>query len=135
LYLPTRLSDLLLGDVVRIGPSKLSFATVKAHHDIYEQHKPLFRKSDWYSGGIAGSILFERDPAVHAGMKNALKPNFGPRYLKNTAESFVMELVKIFPRLLVESRADEGKDNNSTSSVDVCRLFTMFAFDTIGEKR
>jgi hypothetical protein len=121
---------LLLGDVVRIGPNKLSFATVQAHHDIYEQHKLLFTKSDWYSGGIAGSILFERDPAVHAQMKNALRPNFGPRYLKNTAEGFVMELVKMFPRLLIESRTDE-KDSKS---VDVCRLFTMFAFDTIGER-
>ncbi|KAI0393405.1 cytochrome P450 [Xylariaceae sp. FL0594] len=127
------------GDVVRIGPNKLSFATTQAHHDIYEQHKLLFRKSDWYSGGIARSILFERDPVVHAELKNALKPNFGPQYLKHSAEDFILELMKKIPRLLLlDSRPSgingegDGGSAGMTRSVDVSRLFTMFSFDVIG---
>ncbi|KAI3326974.1 cytochrome P450 [Xylariaceae sp. AK1471] len=116
------------GEVVRIGPNKLSFVTVSAYHDIYE-HKPLFRKSDWYSGGLPSAIIFEREPAAHAQIRNALKHNFGPRYLRNTAGNIILDLSKMFSRL---AGSHDGSKKDSAITVDVCRLFTMFAFDTIG---
>ncbi|KAI1263792.1 cytochrome P450 [Xylariaceae sp. FL1019] len=110
------------GDVVRIGPNKLSFATVQAHHDVYG-NKPLFRKSDWYSGGRAGGIIFERNPVVHNHTRKALIAGFSTRYLRDKLEEPVKELLDMVPRLLGQGEKE---------STEVCRLFTMISFDTIG---
>ncbi|KAI8623144.1 cytochrome P450 [Xylariaceae sp. FL1651] len=105
------------GTVIRTGPNKLSFATVQAHHDIYG-HKPLFRKSEWYTGGLPGGIVFERDPIEHAHIRKALSP-----------KSSILDLTKTIPKLVAGFHEDE---KSQTVTIDVCRLFTMFTFDTIG---
>ncbi|KAI1324450.1 cytochrome P450 [Xylariaceae sp. FL0255] len=116
------------GNVVRTGPNKLSFATVQAHHDIYG-HKPLFPKSEWYSGGRFGGIVFERRPEAHVQIRKALAPHFRPRYLRENVEETILDLMSMVPRLLAETETG-AKDGGA--AVDICRLFTMIAFDVIG---
>ena len=72
------------GDVVRIAPSELSFATPDAYKDIYTQTgSATFIKSKFYkvSNFTASDIIGESDISVHAHMRKLWAHGFSARAL------------------------------------------------------
>ncbi|KAI1343575.1 cytochrome P450 [Xylariaceae sp. FL0016] len=116
------------GDLIRTGPNHLSFATIQAHRDIYG-YKPLFPKSEWYTGGRPHGIIFERDPTKHSQIRKALSSGFSPRALREDIEPTAEDLSKGLVALLA---ASDGSQNDNARRIDVGEAFTMFAFDVIG---
>ena len=87
--------------MVRIAPNELSFNTAQSWKDIYGTRKghQTFLKSSFYDGAsfadLAHSIVSERDPTVHAGMRKLLSPAFSDRALSQ--QESLLDCVQRYP--------------------------------------
>ncbi|KAK2602804.1 hypothetical protein N8I77_009309 [Diaporthe amygdali] len=113
------------GDIVRIAPNELSFASVQAFRDIYgppSKTRKLFPKSKlFYDTGIQ-SIAYEMDPDEHAKQYKVFAPSFRASAVRSQ-EHVVQDHVDLFMSQL-KSRGGAG--------IDATAWFEWLAFDIIG---
>ncbi|KAI0380815.1 cytochrome P450 [Hypomontagnella monticulosa] len=119
------------GDVVRIAPNELSFATVQAHRDIYstpsKTRKPFLKCGKFYQNGDVTNIFYERDPAEHGRMRKILAQGLSGTYMK-AHEHIIHEYVDMFVRKVGEISATRGG-----RGVDVTEAVPWLAFDIMGK--
>ncbi|KAI0835325.1 cytochrome P450 [Hypoxylon sp. FL0890] len=119
------------GDVIRIAPNELSFATIEAHRDIYstpsKTKKPFLKCGKFYNNGDVSNIFYELDPVEHAKMRKILASGFSGTAMK-THEHIIHQYVDMFVRKMGElSAARRGFGVNVTETVP------WLAFDVMGE--
>ncbi|KAI1414381.1 cytochrome P450 [Hypoxylon sp. FL1857] len=119
------------GDIVRIAPNELSFATVQAHRDIYstpsKTKKPFLKCGRFYNNGDVSNIFYELDPVEHGKMRKILAAGFSGSAMK-THEHIIHQYVDMFVRKIGElSAANRG------AGVDVTEAVPWLAFDVMGE--
>lgn len=117
-----------VGDIIRIAPNELSFATVQSFKDIYgpaSKSRKLFLKSDrFYDIGIS-NIAFEMDPEEHAKQYKLFAPAFRSSALRSQ-EHIIHEHVDLFIDQL-------GRLGVSTEkSLNISLWFEWLTFDIIG---
>ncbi|KAJ0114884.1 hypothetical protein J7T55_004626 [Diaporthe amygdali] len=116
------------GDVLRLAPNELSFASVQAYRDIYGHvttGKERFLKSDAYDTEEP-RISSVRDPAVHAAQRKALSHAFSARALRDQ-EDVVHQYVNLFMKQLGNFGAGGLKP------VNVTEAYNWLTFDVIGD--
>ncbi len=117
-----------LGDVIRIAPNELSFATAQSFKDIYgppSKSRKLFPKSDrFYDIGIS-NIAFEMDPEEHAKQYKIFAPAFRASALRSQ-EHIIHKHVDLFVVQLCRLGVSTDK------SVDMSQWFEWLTFDIIG---
>ncbi|KAI1499842.1 putative cytochrome P450 [Biscogniauxia marginata] len=117
------------GDVVRIAPNELSFATIQSFKDIYgppSKSRKLFPKSDrFYDIGIT-NIAFEMDPEKHAKQYKMFAPAFRASALRSQ-EHVIQEHVDLFISQLHRKGASTGE------SLNMALWLEWLTFDIIGE--
>ncbi|KAI0154955.1 cytochrome P450 [Xylariaceae sp. FL1272] len=118
------------GDIVRIAPNELSFATVQASRDIYgqpAQKQKQFLKSNFYNiPGIEEAIVNARNPAEHARQRKYLATGFSAKSLRDQ-EHVVHEYVDLLIHQLGRLGHPEGP------GVDIGDAFQWLAFDVVGD--
>lgn len=116
------------GDVIRIAPDELSFASVQAYRDIYGHKttgKERFLKSDTYDTEEP-RITSVRDPTVHASQRKALSHAFSARALRDQ-EDVIHEYVD----LLIKQLGNFGA--SGLEPINVTDAYNWLTFDIIGE--
>ncbi|KAH7190031.1 cytochrome P450 [Fusarium oxysporum] len=87
------------GDVVRIAPNELSFATAQAYDDIYGhafKDKKKFIKGSWYDvAGDHPGIVSVRDPVQHSRQRKYLSHVFSAKSLRGQ-ETLIHGYVDLF---------------------------------------
>ncbi|CAJ2504076.1 Uu.00g114700.m01.CDS01 [Anthostomella pinea] len=130
--LPFIVHDLHLkyGDVVRIGPNEVSFATSQAFQDIHghvSKGKGRFLKTDFYDNDDPNPrITTARDPEVHARQRKALSHGFSAKSLRDQ-EDVVHKYVDMF----VEQLANIGE--HGEKALNMSDVFNWLTFDIIGD--
>ncbi|KAL4810221.1 cytochrome P450 [Aspergillus unguis] len=117
------------GDIVRIAPNELSFATAQAFRDIYgapSKTRKLFPKSDRFYDNGHPNIAFVLDPEEHARQHRMFAPQFRPSAVR-TQEPIVHAHVDLW----VDQLAARGR--NGEVPLDVSKWFEWLTFDIIGE--
>ncbi|EWG53831.1 hypothetical protein FVEG_12172 [Fusarium verticillioides 7600] len=118
------------GDVVRIAPNELSFATVQAYKDIYghaTKDKKKFIKGDWYeTAGDHPGIVSVRDPAQHSRQRKYLSHAFSAKSLRGQ-ETVIHRYVDMFIGQLRKLGSPEG------SGINVEEALNWLTFDIIGD--
>ncbi|KAG8163263.1 hypothetical protein KVR01_006560 [Diaporthe batatas] len=116
------------GDVIRIAPNELSYASLQAYRDIYGHKttgKERFLKSDTYDNDEP-RISSVRDPVVHAEQRKALSHAFSARALRDQ-EDVVHGYVDLFIKQLGNFGAGGLKPINVTDA------YNWLTFDIIGD--
>ncbi|KAI1423449.1 cytochrome P450 monooxygenase-like protein [Xylaria sp. FL1777] len=118
------------GDVVRIGPNELSFATVEAFQDIHghvSKGKARFLKTEFYDNDDpTPRITGARDPEVHARQRKSLSHAFSAKSLRGQ-EEVVQNYVDAFTRQLARL------GQNGKKAINVSETFNWLTFDVIGD--
>ncbi|KAH8728461.1 cytochrome P450, partial [Phaeosphaeriaceae sp. PMI808] len=87
------------GDVVRIAPNELSFASIQSFKDIYghsTKGKLPFLKSAWYDRDeVSPGIVSTRDPVDHRQQRRSLSSGFSAKSLREQ-EHIVQRYVNLF---------------------------------------
>lgn len=115
------------GNIVRIGPNELSFATPEAYRDIYGHAtggKKRFLKSRSYERAVP-RITSVRDPAEHAQQRKALANAFSAKALRDQ-EGVVHQYVDLLLQQLGNFGAGGQKPVNVTDA------YNWLTFDIIG---
>ena len=116
------------GDVVRISPNELSFASVDSYRDIYTPTgEATFIKSQFYkvSNFTSSDIIGEADVAVHASMRKLWAYGFSAKALLSH-EELEQRYVDLFIRQIrARGTGREG--------MNVVAWFNYMTFDIIGE--
>lgn len=116
------------GDVVRIAPDEISFASIQSFKDIYgppSKTRKLFPKSELFYDDGNPNIAYERDPDKHAVVHQLFAPPFRTQALRYQ-EPVIHEHTDCFIEKLVElSRESEG--------FNVAHAFEWLTFDIMGE--
>lgn len=116
------------GDVIRIAPDELSFASVQAYRDIYGHKtagKERFLKSDYYDTEEP-RISSVRDPTAHASQRKALSYAFSARALRDQ-EDVVHEYVNLLVKQLDKFGA------GGLEPINVTDAYNWLTFDVIGD--
>lgn len=116
------------GDVIRLAPNELTFASVQAYRDIYGHvttGKERFLKSDAYDTEEP-RISSVRDPAVHASQRKALSHAFSARALRDQED-----VVHQYVDLLVKQLGNFGA--GGLKPINVTEAYNWLTFDVIGE--
>ncbi|KAJ8133530.1 hypothetical protein O1611_g82 [Lasiodiplodia mahajangana] len=120
------------GDVIRIGPNDLSFATSEAFQDIHghmSQGKSRFLKTEFYENDDpTPRITSARDPEVHARQRKALSHAFSAKSLREQ-EDIVQSYVNGF----VDQLAKIGEDGKK--ALNMAETFNWLTFDVIDNSR
>ncbi|KAI2706025.1 hypothetical protein CBS147332_7269 [Penicillium roqueforti] len=120
------------GDIVRVSPNELSFASAESWKSIYGH--PVggtitMVKSEFYemfgSGFDSLCIASERNPRVHSRMRKSLTPAFSTKALVEQ-ESIVQSCIDGF----IEKVGERGTRGEG---LDLSKWFEMLAFDIVGE--
>ncbi|KAI3199307.1 hypothetical protein CBS147311_6036 [Penicillium roqueforti] len=120
------------GDIVRVSPNELSFASAESWKSIYGH--PVggtitMVKSEFYemfgSGFDSLCIASERNPRVHSRMRKSLTPAFSTEALVEQ-ESIVQSCIDGF----IERVGERG---TREEGLDLSKWFEMLAFDIVGE--
>ncbi|KAI3228057.1 hypothetical protein DTO012A7_6640 [Penicillium roqueforti] len=120
------------GDIVRVSPNELSFASAESWKSIYGH--PVggtitMVKSEFYemfgSGFDSLCIASERNPRVHSRMRKSLTPAFSTEALVEQ-ESIVQSCIDGF----IEKVGERG---TREEGLDLSKWFEMLAFDIVGE--
>ncbi|KAF2967357.1 hypothetical protein GQX73_g6227 [Xylaria multiplex] len=118
------------GDVVRVGPNELSFATPEAYQDIHghvSKGKARFLKTEFYDNDDpTPRITGARDPEVHARQRKALSHAFSAKSLRDQ-EEIVQKYVDGFMQQL--TRLGE----NGKRALNMSETFNWLTFDVIGD--
>jgi cytochrome P450 len=113
------------GDVVRIGPNKLSFRTAQAIHDIYTDRKANLIKTGWTHIGEKTNPTYTThsvsDRNLHAGRRRLLNNAFSDRAL-NDLHKYIDTEIRRWCHYL-----DQGVER------DVSVWSTLLAVDVLGE--
>ncbi|MCJ1386575.1 hypothetical protein MMC17_009701 [Xylographa soralifera] len=117
------------GDVVRIAPNDLSFATLSSSKEIYNHsgkgHR-LFLKSAFYDRADQElSIVMVRDPLLHSQKRRGLAHAFSAKALREQ-EGIVLRYVEMWLKQLGE-RAKQGE------TVNIVEWYNWLTFDIIGD--
>ena len=122
----------LYGDIVRISPNELSFASVESWKDIYGHPvagRSTMVKSEFYdiygSGFKSLCIGSERNPKVHSRMRKSLSAAFSTKALLEQ-ENIIQDCIEGFIRKVQLEGAKPAGMNMS-------KWFEMVAFDILGE--
>ncbi|OTA69378.1 benzoate 4-monooxygenase cytochrome P450 [Hypoxylon sp. EC38] len=120
------------GPTVRIAPNEVSFNTAQSWKDIYGHRAghQVFLKGTFYEGGsfsIGGitSIISERRPEVHKGMRNQLSSAFSESAVADQEEIVAASVDKLVRKVGVRGSAEKG--------VDLTILFERMTFDITGD--
>jgi Cytochrome P450 len=124
---------LYLGDVFRVSPNELSFASMPSWKAIYGHQipasKPTLVKPEFYEIYGAGfrrlCIGSERNPDVHSGMKKHLSAAFSSRALIEQESIVSAVLYRFVDRM--------GRDSTEAEGVNVTKWFEMVSFDVLAE--
>ncbi|KAI0424703.1 cytochrome P450 monooxygenase-like protein [Xylaria sp. FL1042] len=118
------------GDVVRIGPNELSFATIEAYQDIHghvSKGKGRFLKTEFYDNDDpTPRVTGARDPEVHARQRKSLSHAFSAKSLRGQ-EDIVQNYVDAFTRQLARL------GNNGKTALNMSETFNWLTFDVIGD--
>ncbi|KAL8868210.1 MAG: hypothetical protein Q9174_005136, partial [Haloplaca sp. 1 TL-2023] len=111
------------GEIVRIGPNELSFATPKALPDIFSYrvgHKPFLKNQIFVSPppGQGHSLITTPSPEDHARMRKLLAFSFTEKALKSQ-ESIIQTYVQITVDRLLEIIGDQEKKPGQGTVVDM----------------
>lgn len=115
------------GDVVRIGPNSLSFATPESYMAIYghpKQGQKKFTKAAVYDKGER-RIANVRDPAEHAQQRKLLSNAFSSRALRDQEV-----VIHRYVDLLVQQLNKLG--SGGSKPVDASAAYNWLTFDVIG---
>ncbi|KAK5952528.1 hypothetical protein OHC33_006573 [Knufia fluminis] len=117
------------GDVFRVGPNELSFATVQAFKDIYTARNPVIPKSEFYD--MLGSGFSEADIACERDHKTAVQK----RALFSTALSVkaLTEQEVVIQRSIDAFIEKLGKLGCTERGLDLTKWYMMLSFDIAGE--
>ncbi|KAI0011112.1 cytochrome P450 [Xylariaceae sp. FL0662B] len=119
------------GDVIRIAPNELSFATAQAHRDIYsypsKTKKPFLKCGTFYNNGDVTNIFYERDPVEHGRMRKVLAPGFSGTSMKSH-EHIIQQYVDMFVQKLSQLSSERHG-----LGVDMTEAIQWLAFDVMGE--
>ncbi|KAH7308442.1 cytochrome P450 [Stachybotrys elegans] len=113
------------GPVVRQGPNRLVFNTLKAVHDIYTN--PRVTKGDAYRGSVTSkfsTIINAIDKSDHRRKRKLIGPALTERSMR-TFEPVLHEQVDVFLRTLLEA-------SQKHSVVNVSQSFRRLGYDIIG---
>jgi len=118
-----------LGDVFRVGPNELSFASAQAYKDIYAARNPVVPKSEFYdmlgAGFSEADLVCERDHKL-ALQKRAL-------FLSALSSKALMEQEVVIQRCIDAFVEKLGKLGNTTEGLDMTKWYMMLSFDIAGE--
>ena len=121
------------GDVIRIAPDELSFATSSAWEDIYSnQGKAAFPKSAVWHGNPPGfdlSVFNALDPKDHSRMRRAMDPGFTERAVLQQEPILQGYVNKFIERLHERTAADARR----STTINVVEWFNFVAFDVVGD--
>ncbi|KAG6355735.1 hypothetical protein INS49_003699 [Diaporthe citri] len=116
------------GDIVRVGPNALSFATPESYMIIYghpKQGQKKFIKAAVYDKGQR-RIANVRDPAEHAQQRKLLSNAFSARALRDQEV-----VIHRYLDLLVQQLSKLG--SGGSKPVDVSAAYNWLTFDVIGD--
>ncbi|TGO36465.1 hypothetical protein BHYA_0124g00260 [Botrytis hyacinthi] len=124
------------GNIVRIAPDELSFATPQAWHDIYSNHgsTPAFLESHlWHSvkAGRPMSVLNALEPVTHWRFRRAMDRAFTERAV-GSQEGMIGSYVD-FQMKRLQDLVEENADAVESVVVDIVRWHGFFTFDLIGD--
>ncbi|KZL72864.1 benzoate 4-monooxygenase cytochrome P450 (BCL4p) [Colletotrichum tofieldiae] len=121
------------GDIVRIAPNELSFASVESWKAIYGHPtggRPIAPKGPFYEVFAAGfsskCVGSERDPKKHSAMRKMLNPAFSQRGLLEQ-EEIISGIIDKFVSILGE------KAGPGTKGLNMTKWYEMNSFDILGE--
>lgn len=117
------------GDVVRVAPNELSFASLQSYLDMYGhvmKGRGRFLKSSFYEDSGPPRVTNATDPEVHARQRKALSHAFSAKALRDQ-EVVVQEFVD----LLMKQLSKLGEDGQK--AIDVSDAFNWVTFDIIGD--
>ncbi|KAJ9480302.1 putative Cytochrome P450-DIT2 (putative) [Pseudozyma hubeiensis] len=132
------------GDVVRIGPTHLSFSDTSAINSIYSLSDGVsskFRKSNFYRSfqvfKAFPSIFSERDPHQHGKRRRAVASAYSMNSLVKL-EEYVEDvselLLKRLDELVETHSVVEGEgEKTKTKAIQLDPWFHFFAMDVVGE--
>ncbi|MCJ1395522.1 hypothetical protein MMC18_008408 [Xylographa bjoerkii] len=119
---------LAVGDVVRIAPNDLSFATVASSKDIYshsgKDRRPFLKSAFYTRPDQEISIVMDRDPVSHSQKRKSLAHAFSAKALREQ-EGVVMRYVDLWL-----TRLDERAKGRM---VNVVEWYNWLTFDIIGD--
>ncbi len=136
------------GDVVRIGPTHLSFSDPSAMNSIYSLSDGVsskFRKSDFYRSFQVfkshPSIFSERDPHQHSKRRRAVASAYSmnslvklEEYVEDVSELLLKRLDELVETQAVAAdMSGGGQDAVKTRPVRIDPWFHYFAMDVVGE--
>lgn len=121
------------GDVVRVAPDELSFATPEALQDLYTNiGQPAFPKGRWWNGTITGQptmVLNALNPSDHARMRKVIAPYFTEKAVRDQ-EGLIESYAAKFIHCLEQEVSKAGING---TVIDITCWFNFTAFDLIGD--
>ncbi|CAJ2507243.1 Uu.00g084290.m01.CDS01 [Anthostomella pinea] len=122
------------GDVVRVAPNELTFATVQAHRDIYstpsktgKTKKPFLKDGQFYNNGDVKTLFYELDPAEHARQRKLLAPGFSAAAMR-----FHEPVIHRYTDLFVDQLENLDRESHG-AGFNVTEAFMWLGFDIMGE--
>ncbi|WKT51630.1 Cytochrome P450 [Fusarium oxysporum f. sp. vasinfectum] len=129
---PFRLKELhdKYGDIVRIAPNELSFASVTSYREIYSHatkgKKPFLKSTFYYQPEVPPNIFTVLDPREHSRQRRYLAHGFSAQALREQ-EKVIHHYVNMFLNQLGRLGVPGGK------GVDMTEAFHWVSFDIIGD--
>ena len=125
------------GDVVRIGPEKLSFHTSQALNDIYTDRKANMIKTGWTHTGMSinQSITTQLTPdrQLHAARRKLLNNAFSERAM-NSADKHIVEKIRLWCAYIGGANEQGGSKSSSWGKDrDMGNWSTFLTVDVLGE--
>ncbi|PSN61426.1 cytochrome P450 [Corynespora cassiicola Philippines] len=118
------------GDVIRIAPNELSFATLQSYPDIYGhaiKGKKTFLKSSLYdTGSQVVGVINSRDPIEASRQRKYLSNGFSNKSLRDQEV-----LIHTYVDLFIEQLGKLGSPGSK--GIDMSRAFNWITFDIVGD--
>ncbi|KAF2141616.1 uncharacterized protein K452DRAFT_271236 [Aplosporella prunicola CBS 121167] len=126
------------GEVVRTGPSELSFTTSHAWKDIYSHSssgKPILQKDpDAYGGSPPEDTgMFVADEANHTRQRRAFAPAFSDRALKQQEHLFLEYAELLMEKLVEKSSPRDGAESGTSEKVNIVDMYNFTTFDIMAD--
>lgn len=122
-----------IGDVVRIAPNDLSFATAQAYNDVLghaSKGRRPFLKDDFYDQNENyPNLVTARDPLVHQEQKRAFASGFSAKSLRAQEDLVIHQYSDVFMKQIGKIGVPGGP------GVDMEQGLTWVTFDIIGKLR
>lgn len=104
------------GDVIRVAPNELVFATAEASRDIYNRYQPgaevQFQKDrQFYApSGTERSLIMEPDADAHRHLRRAFDPGFNLAAVKQRSDIPLHHIDLLIQKLYRTGRRPEGEN-------------------------